>query len=64
MSEGRCDDCKRDHLEVRAVPVSTIPGSADGKIVTMHICEGCYESNDWAAVDLTGTPWLLTLRER
>ena len=45
------------------VAVSTIPGSADGKIVRFGVCPPCY-AESWADVDLSGSPWELVLRER
>ena len=48
----------------RPVKVSTIPGSGDGRIVTISVCPRCYERDGWADIDLTGSPWELTLQAR
>jgi len=53
-------DCGQDG---RPVLVSTIPGSMDGKLVTLWICPECYERDGWAESDLSGNqPVELILR--
>jgi hypothetical protein len=46
-----------------AVRVSTIPGSGDGKLITIRLCQECYDCGSWETADLSGNPWALTLRE-
>jgi hypothetical protein len=36
----------------RHVLVSTTPGSSDGRLFWLHLCEGYYEREGWAEADL------------
>jgi hypothetical protein len=47
----RCD-CGEDAS--RRVLVSTTPGSSDGRLFWLYLCEGCYECEGWAETDLAG----------
>jgi hypothetical protein len=64
----RCDGTLPDgsacpNMATHSVRVSTMPGSFDGKLITLRFCHECYDAGDWAEVDLTGGPWELALRD-
>ncbi|MFQ5858410.1 MAG: hypothetical protein ACE5LU_22645 [Anaerolineae bacterium] len=61
----RCDCGKPATQPVKVSTIWQRPGvpHVDGKIVTIYVCPGCYETEGWDETDLAGTPWELTLRD-
>jgi hypothetical protein len=49
-----------------AARVSTIPGCGHGgygMLITIYLCQACYDRGSWETVDLSGNPWGVVLRE-
>ncbi len=59
-----CESCE-EHAPYAKILVSTILGSADGKLVWMWLCGYCFHQPEWQEANLAAEEeaWRLALRE-
>jgi hypothetical protein len=68
MASARCEGILPDgracpNEAIHDVRVSTTSGSLEGKLITIRLCQECYDVGGWLVADRSGSPWDLARRE-